>query len=84
MGIEDLKETQRVQGGMLQTLIRQNKVDSNVSLPQGATATFPLGTVEEFDAMEQKLADPAFASGLVSVYYCVMHSNCTKCIKCLI
>ena len=64
--LEEVKETQRVQGRMLQEIIRHQtgQVVRDGRLPEGAT--FPLNSYEEFSGMEARLADQAFADGVVS------------------
>ena len=63
--LEEVKETQRVQGRMLQEIIRHQtgQVVRDGRLPEGAT--FPLNSYE-FSGMEARLADQAFAEGVVS------------------
>ncbi|CAM4721770.1 unnamed protein product [Leuciscus chuanchicus] len=61
--LEEMKETQRIQGRMLQTLLQQrgNMSTTVSSTPEG----FPLKTVMDVEIMEEKLANPNFMSELV-------------------
>ncbi|XDV19164.1 hypothetical protein PO909_024702 [Leuciscus waleckii] len=62
--LEEMKETQRIQGRMLQTLLQQrgNMSTTVSSTPEG----FPLKTVRDVEIMEEKLANPNFMSELVA------------------
>ncbi|XP_026144994.1 formin-like protein 14 isoform X3 [Carassius auratus] len=62
--IEEMKETQKIQGRMLQTLLQQrgNIGTTFSSTPEG----FPLKTVRDVEIMEEKLANPNFMSELVA------------------
>lgn len=60
--LEEVKETLRVHGRMLQTMAqRGNSGDTLSVIPDG----FPLKTVGEVEVMEEKLSDPSFMSELV-------------------
>lgn len=60
--LEELKENQKIMMNMIQGVLRAvNGGNVGTSLPEGAT--FPLKTMEDVDAMEQKLVDPAFLNG---------------------
>ena len=61
--LEEMKETQRIQRRMLQTLLQQrsNTGTTVSSTPEG----FPLKTVRDVEIMEEKLANPSFMSELV-------------------
>jgi hypothetical protein len=66
--LEDVRETQRVHSSMLQNLMRQGvRTDDPVALPEGVS--FPLKSIEEFQEMELRLADPTFLNGIVSIPY---------------
>ncbi|KAA0702512.1 hypothetical protein E1301_Tti021314 [Triplophysa tibetana] len=54
--LEEIKETQRVHGRMIQALLTQRDGTTVATLPEDII--FPLKTVSDVDAMEQKLADP--------------------------
>ncbi|XP_063356624.1 uncharacterized protein LOC134646697 [Pelmatolapia mariae] len=56
--LEDIKDTQRVHSRMLQSLLKQPDGPVDAVLPEGAV--FPLRTVADVEALEQKLADPVF------------------------
>ncbi|XP_058629503.1 uncharacterized protein LOC131539164 [Onychostoma macrolepis] len=62
--LEEMKETQKIQGRMLQTLLQQRgNISTTVSsTPEG----FPLKTVRDVEFMEEKLANPNFMSELVA------------------
>ncbi|KAF1395634.1 hypothetical protein PFLUV_G00013630 [Perca fluviatilis] len=62
--LEEMKETQKIQGRMLQTLLQQRgNIGTTVSsTPEG----FPLKTVGDVEIMEEKLANPNFMSKLVA------------------
>lgn len=59
----EMKETQKIQGRMLQMLVKQRgNISTTVSsTPEG----FPLKTVRDVEIMEEKLANPNFMSELV-------------------
>lgn len=61
--LEEMKETQKIQGRMLQTLLQQRgNISTTVSsTPEG----FPLKTVRDVELMEEKLANPNFMAELV-------------------
>ncbi|KAL0968058.1 hypothetical protein UPYG_G00261760 [Umbra pygmaea] len=64
--LEDIKETQRIHGTMLSTLLKQRDANTvTAELPEGAH--FPINTVPEVEAMEEKLLDTAFLNEVVSV-----------------
>lgn len=64
--LEEMKETQRVQNGMLQALLLQNKQKRDPSqLPQDAK--FPIKDVATFKVVEQQLQNEDFAKALVRV-----------------
>ncbi|KAJ8018070.1 hypothetical protein HOLleu_44144 [Holothuria leucospilota] len=61
--LEELKDTQRIHGSLLSTLLRKQEVELDCEdFPEAAA--FPLKSVEELNRMEQKLADPACEKGL--------------------
>ncbi|XP_048011728.1 mucin-7-like [Megalobrama amblycephala] len=62
--LEEMKETQKIQGRMLQMLVQQrDNIRTTVSsTPEG----FPLKTVRDVEIMEEKLANPNFMSELVA------------------
>lgn len=63
--LEEIKETQRVHGRMMQTHLRQRDAPAVSALPEGTV--FPLKTVSDVQNMEQKLADPTFLKEVVSM-----------------
>lgn len=63
--LEDIKDTQRVHSRMLQSLLKQNDGPVAAVLPAGAV--FPLQTVADVEALEQKLSDPVFLKEVVTV-----------------
>ena len=63
--LEEVKEVQQIHGRMLQAVLK-GQPHTEARLPEGAC--FPLASEEQFEAMELKLADSAFADGVVSVY----------------
>lgn len=65
--LEDIKQTQRVHGGLLQSLLRKGSVvPDDVELPEDAQ--FPISTLDEFHHMERCLRDTNFQQRVVS--YC--------------
>ncbi|XP_039536305.1 uncharacterized protein LOC120484925 [Pimephales promelas] len=63
--LEEIKETQRVHGRMIQSLLTQRDASTVAALPEDIV--FPLRTVSDVDVMEQKLADPTFHKRVVDV-----------------
>lgn len=63
--LEEIKETQRLHGRMIQTLLQQRDAPVFSALPEGTV--FPLKTVSDVQNMEQKLADPTFLKEVVSM-----------------
>ncbi|XP_019900814.2 uncharacterized protein LOC109615610 [Esox lucius] len=63
--LEEIKETQRVHGRMIQSLLTQRDASAVTALPEDVV--FPLRTVSDVAAMEQKLADPTFHKQVVGV-----------------
>ncbi|XP_026035429.1 uncharacterized protein LOC113029036 isoform X3 [Astatotilapia calliptera] len=63
--LEDIKETQRIHSRMLQSLLKQRDGPVAAVLPEGAV--FPLRTVADVEALEQKLIDPVFLKEVVAV-----------------
>lgn len=62
--LEELKETQRVHGSMLQSLLRKvNEQQETTELPKDTN--LPLSTMEEFDCFEEKAQDSAFQTAMV-------------------
>ncbi len=61
--LEEMKETQKIQGRILQMLLQQRgNIGTTVSsTPEG----FPLKTVNDVEIREEKLANPNFMSELV-------------------
>ncbi|XP_051560604.1 uncharacterized protein LOC127444956 [Myxocyprinus asiaticus] len=62
--LEEIKETQRVHGKMIQSLLTQRDATTVAALPD---VIFPLKTVSDVEAMERKLADPTFHKEVVAV-----------------
>lgn len=62
--LEDIKETQRIHSRMLQSLLTQRDGPVAAVLPEGAV--FPIRTVADVAALEQKLADPVFLKEVVN------------------
>ncbi|XP_076599435.1 uncharacterized protein LOC143328252 [Chaetodon auriga] len=63
--LEEIKDTQRVHGRMIQTLLSQGDAPAVSVLPEGTV--FPLRTVSDVQEMEQKLADPTFHKEVAAV-----------------
>lgn len=61
--LEEIKETQRVHGRMIQSLLTQQDARAVAALPEDIV--FPLRTVSDITAMEQKLSDPTFQKQVV-------------------
>lgn len=61
--LEEIKETQRVHGRMIQSLLTQQDARAVAALPEDIV--FPLRTVSDVTAMEQKLSDPTFQKQVV-------------------
>ena len=62
--LEEMKETQRVHGGMLQSLLRKvNEHREQLEMPNDAN--LPLATAGDFDAFEVKAQDAAFQTAIV-------------------
>ncbi|XP_077081566.1 uncharacterized protein LOC143735307 [Siphateles boraxobius] len=72
--LEEMKETKRIQGRILQTLLQQrgNMSTTVSSTPEG----FPLKTVRDVEIMEEKLANPNFMSELVAAVTDIGGGNC--------
>jgi hypothetical protein len=80
--LEDIKETQRVQNSMLQSIMRRMKEKhEQAELPEGLL--LPLRTMEELDAFEEKAEDKAFCNAVVSFSFviCVLHKVCDNFIQ---
>ena len=71
--LEETKETQKIQGRMLQTLLQQRGNIGTIisSTPEG----FPLKTINDLEIMEEKLANPNFMSKLVCMLSLVVQLN---------
>lgn len=65
MLLEEIKDTKRVHGRLIQTLLLQRDALAVSVLPEGTV--FPLKTVLDIQNMEQKLADPTFLKEVVSM-----------------
>ena len=64
--LEAIKETQRVQGSILQSILRQiNGTNKEVELPDDAR--LPITMLEEFDAFETYLKNNDLQQKVVSV-----------------
>ncbi|KAK2874658.1 hypothetical protein Q8A67_021811 [Cirrhinus molitorella] len=63
--LEEIKETQRVHGKMIQSLLTQRDGNTVAVLPQ--EIHFPLKTVSDVEEMELKLADPTIHKEVVAV-----------------
>lgn len=70
--LEDIKETQKVHSRMLQSLLKQHDGPATALLPEGAV--FPLRTVADVEALEQKLADTVFLKEVVNSNVITVHS----------
>lgn len=67
--LEEIKETQRVHGKMIQSLLTQRDGNTVAVLPQDIL--FPLKTVSDVEAMELKLTDPTVHKEVVCKGFCV-------------
>lgn len=67
--LEEIKETQRVHGKMIQSLLTQRDGNTVAVIPQDIL--FPLKTVSDVEAMELKLADPTILKEVVCRGFCV-------------
>ncbi|CAI5640012.1 uncharacterized protein LOC112843927 [Oreochromis niloticus] len=63
--VQATKDTQRIHSRMLQSLLKQRDGPVAAVLPEGAV--FPLRTVADMEALEQKLIDPVFLKEVVAV-----------------
>jgi len=64
-GLEDVKETLRIHGSMLQSVMRQLSTDRDLpDLPDGVH--FPLQSEAEFDEFEKRASDASFQKAWVS------------------
>ncbi|XP_038150083.1 uncharacterized protein LOC119789318 [Cyprinodon tularosa] len=78
--LEEVKETLRVHGRMLQTMAqRGNSGDTLSIIPDG----FPLKTVGEVEVMEEKLSDPSFMSELVTAVADIGGSTVDDATRCM-
>lgn len=64
--MEEIKETQRVHGQMLQTILKKDKA-SHPEPPEGVT--FPLSNQDDVQHLEAKLADANLMSAVVSLIF---------------
>lgn len=63
--LEEIKETQRVQGNMLQSVVRKlSASNEHPVLPEGIH--FPLKSIAEFEDMEKRAEDVPFSNACVS------------------
>ena len=66
--IEEIKETQKVHGKMLNVLLKKQDA-SMMEVPDGVV--FPLQTQADVEALEEKLGDRSLMSAVVSFFVCL-------------
>lgn len=64
--LEGVKETQRIHSNLLNILLKKQQEEPESEDAPPDTTAFPLKSVEDLTAMDEKLKDPVFERSLVS------------------
>ena len=75
MGLEAVKQTQKLHSSILNSILRQGQVESgsNLELPEGIA--FPLNSLEDVDKVEEQLMDAGVKKILVSSEWFIIYCN---------